>query len=202
MLCPNHTGRGRTLAIMRSGHWETPLGRISLDSQLADALLDLNSDLEVDAEAHRLEHALEVQLPFLQHLTRSSSLGFVPIAVGTSDYEQLERLGRAVAQVAGESTERVMIIASSDMNHYEPDDVTRVKDGKAIDRILDRDSRGLHEVVTRENISMCGFAPTVAMMTAVNDMGARRADLIRYGTSGDIYGDRTRVVGYAGVVVS
>jgi len=199
LMCPNHTGMGRPLSIMSEGAWETPLGAATIDSELAATLKDSCSLLTEDAEAHRSEHAAEVQLPFLQ--TRRPDLAFVPIALGTGHFESLAALGDAIADAVAAQSESVMIIASSDMNHYETDVITRVKDRKAIDRILALDPRGLYETVVKENISMCGVGPTVAMLTAANKLGATSAELIRYATSGDVSGDRNMVVGYAGVTV-
>jgi MEMO1 family protein len=126
----------------------------------------------------------------------------VPIALGTVNFAALESLGQALAQVVARQTEPVLIVASSDMNHYESDEITRRKDGMAIERLLALDARGLHETVRRESISMCGYGPAVSMLVAVNLLGAlRRAELVRYATSGDISGDRDEVVGYAGVIV-
>jgi hypothetical protein len=199
VLCPNHTGRGRPLAVMSEGSWETPLGTVPLDHELAGALQQHCSWLQEDADAHRAEHAVEVQLPFLQ--LRQPLLRLVPIAVGTSRYEVLENLGEALATAVQSSTEPVLIVASSDMNHYEPDGPTRRKDALAIEKMLARDPQGLYEVVTQHDISMCGFGPAVAMLVAANRLGASKAELVKYATSGDISGDRQQVVGYAGVVV-
>jgi MEMO1 family protein len=199
VLCPNHTGMGQPLAIMSAGAWETPLGKVAVDSSLADALKQKFPQLSEDVDAHRAEHAAEVELPFLQ--ARSPNFTFVPIALGTSKFDVLENLGQAIADVVQAEAESVLIIASSDMNHYESDKITRVKDHKAIDRILALDARGLFDVVMNEDISMCGFGPTVTMLTAAKHLGASAAELIKYATSGDISGDREMVVGYAGVVV-
>jgi AmmeMemoRadiSam system protein B len=200
ILCPNHTGRGAPLSIMTSTTWQTPLGQVAPSSDLASRLLAQFPALEDDASAHRAEHAIEVQLPFLQ--TQQSNLHIVPIAVATRDFRTLRDLGEAMAAVIGNDEDRkVLIVASSDMNHYESDAITRVKDHKAIDRVLALDARGLWEVVMREDISMCGFGPTVAMLTAAKILGATKATLVRYATSGDVSGDRDAVVGYAGIVV-
>lgn len=199
ILCPNHTGRGEPLAIMSTGAWRTPLGDVPIDEELASDLRARFSLLAEDEAAHRLEHALEVQLPFLQVLHPQFS--FVPITVGTSHYEVLSALGVAIASVIRESGEQVLVIASSDMNHYENDSVTRVKDRRAIDQILALDPRGLYDVVRAASISMCGYGPTVAMLTAALKLGATKAELLRYATSGDVSGDRDRVVGYAGIAV-
>jgi AmmeMemoRadiSam system protein B len=199
LLCPNHTGKGRPLAIMSAGAWETPLGTVPIDAALAGALRQQFPALSEDSEAHRSEHAIEVQLPFLQR--RNPQLSFVPIALGTSQVEVLEQLGNAVGDVLKRRSESVLIIASSDMNHYENDRVTREKDHRAIEQILEMDARGLFDVVTNQDISMCGFGPTVVMLTATCRLGATSAELVGYATSGDVSGDREMVVGYAGVVV-
>jgi AmmeMemoRadiSam system protein B len=199
LMCPNHTGMGHPLSIMSQGAWATPLGNVPIDSPLAEMLKQRFPLLDEDAEAHRAEHGAEVQLPFLQ--TKNPGCTFVPIALGTARYEILETLGEAIAGVVQALGEPVLLIASSDMNHYENDAVTRQKDHKAIERILVMDPRGLFDVVMNENISMCGFGPTVAMLTAARRLGASRTDLIKYATSGDVSGDRARVVGYAGIIV-
>jgi hypothetical protein len=199
VLCPNHTGKGRPLAIMSSGSWETPLGPVDIDAPLAGALKQQFPLLTEDSEAHRSEHAIEVQLPFLQR--RNPQSRFVPIALGTGQFEVLEQLGNAVTAVLKEQTEPVLMIASSDMNHYENDRITREKDHKAIAQMLAMDARGLFDVVVNEDISMCGVGPTVVMLTAARRLGAKSAELVKYATSGDVSGDRETVVGYAGMVV-
>lgn len=200
LLGPNHTGRGHPLAIMDEGAWTTPLGEIEIDSGLAAKLVAAFPALTPDAAAHQFEHAIEVELPFLQTIRRD--IQFVPITVGTSRPLLLEKLGEAVAQVIRESTEPVLIIASSDMNHYEDDATTRVKDRKAINQILALDPGGLYDTIINESISMCGFGPAVAMLVAAKLLGAKQAELVEYATSGDINGDRHAVVSYAGIIVS
>ncbi len=200
LLCPNHTGTGHPLAIMSQGDWMTPLGMFPIASQLAEALKQRFPLLAENAEAHRAEHSAEVQLPFLQ--IRRPDCSFVPIALGTSRYEILDALGIAIADTVRELAEPVLLIASSDMNHYENDAVTRQKDYLAIDRILAMDAQGLFDVVMNESISMCGFGPAVAMLTATRRLGAKGSEMVTYATSGDVSGDRERVVGYAGIIVS
>ena len=199
LMCPNHTGMGHPLAIMSEGTWETPLGQVPIDGAIAADLKRRFPLLGEDAEAHRAEHGAEVQLPFLQ--AKNPDCVFVPIALGTSRYEVLHALGVVIADAVQAVGEPVLLIASSDMNHYENDTVTRVKDQKAIERILVMDAHGLYDVVMNEGISMCGFGPTVAMLTAARRLGATGTELVRYATSGDVSGDRERVVGYAGIVV-
>jgi AmmeMemoRadiSam system protein B len=199
VMCPNHTGVGRPLAIVSEGAWETPLGDVPIDSTFAVALKQRCSLLHEDSSAHRTEHAAEVELPFLQ--MRQPQLKFVPIALGTGQFEVLEQLGEAIADVIAAQKDPVLIIASSDMNHYESDAITRVKDHHAIEPILSLDARALYHAVTQQNISMCGFGPAVAMMTAARKLGATSAELVKYATSGDVSGDRDQVVGYAGVII-
>jgi len=200
ILCPNHTGRGHPLSIMPEGKWRTPLGNVSIDSELAAALLRSYPALTDDTAAHQFEHAIEVELPFLQ--TIRPEVRMVPIAVGTGRLMLLDQLGQALATAVQACAEPVLIIASSDMNHYEDDASTRVKDRKAIDKILALDPQGLYDAVMTESISMCGFGPAVAMLTAAKLLGASKAELVRYATSGDASGDKDQVVGYAGIVVS
>jgi AmmeMemoRadiSam system protein B len=199
VLCPNHTGMGTPLAIMSHGVWETPLGAVPVDSELAQALMKGFPLLSDDSEAHRAEHAIEVQLPFLQ--AKRTDIRFVPIAIGTRQYDVLEGLGQAIGDVLAAAPERILVLASSDMNHYESDPVTRAKDQKAIERLLALDPRGLYQVVMHEEISMCGYGPAVAMLIASKRLGATSAELVKYATSGDISGDRHMVVGYAGIAV-
>jgi MEMO1 family protein len=199
VLCPNHTGMGRALAIMSEGAWETPLGSVAIDGAFAAALKQRCSLLQDDAEAHRSEHAAEVELPFLQ--MRQPEFKFVPIALGTGQFEALAELGDAIADVIAAQGEPILIVASSDMNHYESDAITRVKDHTAIEPILRLDARALFDVVTQQHITMCGFGPAVTMLTAAKKLGATSAELVKYATSGDVSGDRNLVVGYAGVVI-
>lgn len=199
VLGPNHTGMGHPLAINSEGAWETPLGEVPIHGEFAAALKQRFPLLHEDTTAHRGEHAAEVELPFLQML--QPRLRFVPIALGTGQFEILAQLGEILADVIATHKNEVLMIASSDMNHYESDPVTRAKDHSAIEPILRLDARGLYDVVTQQHVSMCGFGPAVAMLTAAKKLGATSAELVKYATSGDISGDRDLVVGYAGIIV-
>ena len=201
VLCPNHTGFGPALSIMKAGAWQMPMGEIQIDEELSSALIAADPDLRDDSEAHRFEHATEVQLPFMQQC-RADGIRFVPITVGTGNLSRLQALGEAIAQVIRGVAPETLIVASSDMNHYESDSVTRVKDRKAIDQILAMNPEGLFDVVLREDISMCGYGPAVAMLTAARLLGATKAELVKYATSGDVSLDFDHVVGYAGIIIS
>ena len=199
LLGPRHFPGGEAMAIISEGSWRTPFGDAQIDSELAAELKRACPLLREDRMAHEREHSLEVQIPFLQQL--AANLRFVPVVLATQRYQDLETLGHAVARVIEAHTEPVVLIASTDMNHYESDAITRTKDHKAIDRMLALDPRGLYDLVRSEGITMCGYAATAAMLIAMRDLGAKNAELIRYATSGDITGDWDQVVGYAGIII-
>lgn len=199
LLGPRHYPHGASLAINSDGAWQTPLGMAAVDRLLSEKIIRAFPELREDDVAHSTEHSLEVQLPFLQQLVPSFS--FVPIVIGQAQWSTLDRLGRALAAVIATESEPVLLIASSDMNHYESDAVTRVKDRKAIEQILALDARKLLDTVREEQISMCGYAAAVAVMVAAKELGAIGADLIRYATSGEVNGEMREVVGYAGIVI-
>ena len=199
LLGPRHYPYGQPMAILIEGGWQTPFGEAQIDSALAKELARACPHLRDDPVAHEREHSLEVQIPFLQQL--AGRFRFVPVVLGTDRYALLEELGHAVAKVITAQPDPVLVIASSDMNHYESDAITRVKDRRAIERVLALDPRGLYDTIHSEGITMCGYAAAVAMMTAVLDLGAKEAQLICHATSGDITGDRDEVVGYAGIIL-
>jgi MEMO1 family protein len=199
LLGPRHFPGGEPMSILTEGSWQTPLGDATIDPELAREIRDACPRLREDPVSHAREHSLEVQVPFLQQLV--SGFRFVPIVLVTDRFGALEELGRAVARVVAAQRDRVLVVASSDMNHYESDAVTRQKDGRAIEKILALDARGLFDTVRAEGITMCGYAATVAMLVAMNELGAKQAKLVRYATSGDVNGNRDEVVGYAGVAV-
>jgi MEMO1 family protein len=198
LLGVRHYPRGEALAILSEGAWRTPLGDVPIDAALAAALRRECPLLREDSVAHSQEHSLEVELPFLQILAPEFS--FVPVAVGTLQFDELVATGEGIARVLRQSNEEILAVTSSDMNHYEDDLTTRTKDGKAIERLLQLDSKGLYEVCRAEKISMCGLGPAITMLTAMNSLGVTKAELLGYVTSGDITGDRSAVVGYAGMV--
>jgi len=200
LLGPRHFPQGQPMAILTDGAWQTPFGEAPIDAELATKLAHAFPLLREDPIAHEREHSLEVQIPFLQRLV--PDLRFVPVVLASDRYDALEQLGQAVAQVVSAESDPVFVIASSDMNHYESDAITREKDRKAIDRILALDPRGLYDTVRKEGITMCGYAATVAALAAMIQLGAKNAKLVRYATSGDVTGDLNEVVGYAGLIVA
>ena len=199
VMGPNHTGLGARAAAMISGYWETPLGRVALDRELGELLLSRSPLLTEDLQAHAYEHSLEVQLPFLQAVRPSISL--LPICLKYVSYGECQELGRALAETIEEVGRGILVVASTDMTHYEPHEVAKAKDGLAMARIEALDPRGLYETVEAHSISMCGIIPTTVALVAARELGARRARLVRYATSGEVSGDLRQVVGYAGFIV-
>jgi AmmeMemoRadiSam system protein B len=198
LLGVRHYPHGDKAAMLSSGAWRTPLGDAPIDEPLAQALRTACPLLREDSVAHSSEHSLEVQLPFLQIL--QPGFEFVPIALGTIHFEDLVTVGEAIGRVMAASREEIFLLTTSDLNHYENDEVTRVKDHKAIDQILALNPRGLYDTCRNESISMCGLGPTVAMLTALQTLNGAQPEFVRYATSGDISGDHSAVVGYAGVL--
>jgi AmmeMemoRadiSam system protein B len=201
MLGPAHrTIRPRFAAASR-GSWETPLGVLPIDTELAEKIMSRCALVVEDEEAHSQEHSLEVQLPFIQYFKEAFS--FVPICLSyQANYSELEELGHAVSAAVKEIGRAVLVVASTDMSHYVSQDEAKHKDFLAIGKILDLDAAGLYLTVEREDISMCGFKPAAAAVVAGRDLGASRAVLVKYQTSGDRTGDFAQVVGYAGLRIA
>lgn len=200
ILGPNHHGLGHPAAVFAKGSWLTPLGETAIDEQLCGRLLAGCPLLAEDEVAHGSEHSLEVQLPFIQALAPHATI--VPICIGHNGLEDLLRIGQDIGRVLKGEKEDVLVVASSDMTHYESAHDARTKDRLALDRILALDPEGLYRVVMEKGISMCGVMPVVVMLTIALELDASKATLVRYGNSGEVTGDETEVVGYAGLTVS
>jgi len=200
IIGPNHTGRGKPLSIMTEGVWQTPLGDVAIDSELGKRILANSSHLQEDDTAHQYEHSLEVQLPFLQYFR--PDIRIVPITLTYGSRAAYKEIGREIARAVRELPREVVIMASSDMTHYEPQESAQKKDQQAIDAILRLNEDELLQRVEELDISMCGCAPTVCLISAARELGATAAELVRYQTSGDITGDYSSVVGYAGIIIT
>jgi MEMO1 family protein len=199
LLGPNHTGMGTSASIVSRGAWATPLGPVPIHEELAEALKAAGALFQEDTLAHAHEHSLEVQIPFLQH--RNPGVAIVPIAFLLRDLASMEEAGEAIASVLARWPDPVLLVASSDMTHYEPHDRAREKDAKAIDRVLALDPRGLLDTTKRFGITMCGAIPTAVLLVAARKLGAAGGELVTYATSGEVSGDLGSVVGYAGIVI-
>ena len=196
LLGPNHTGYGSALSIMREGAWRTPLGDVQVDSAVADAILHETSLVDVDELAHRFEHSIEVQLPFLQFLY-GNTFRIVPLCFQLDDYDSVREVGSALTEALVDTN--TVVIASSDMTHREPATVAEAKDRDALKAAVDMDAKRFYETIQTQHISACGFAPITSLLTYVNGVGAKEAKLLSYHNSGDITGDYSSVVGYAAV---
>lgn len=200
IIGPNHTGAGKPLSIMTEGVWVTPLGEIEIDSVLAKKILSTSRYLQEDFDAHQYEHSIEVQLPFLQYF--KSDIKIVPIILSYAGGDFYKEVGKSIARAIKETGRQAVILASSDMTHYEPQDSAREKDNKAIEAILALDEDELLRRIKGLDITMCGYAPAVALISAAKELGTRGAELVKYQTSGDATGDYSSVVGYAGIIFS
>ncbi|RQW90237.1 MAG: AmmeMemoRadiSam system protein B [Geobacter sp.] len=200
ILGPNHHGVGSSAALFPLGEWVTPLGNAGINQQLSALLLKHSTLLEEDSAAHQYEHSIEVQVPFLQFLRPDVTI--VPICLGFSDYSSCKSMGLSLAKAIDEYDKEVLIVASSDMSHYQPAEVARHEDNLAIHEVLNMNPEGMYSIVKGRGISMCGVIPATIMLVAAIEMGATKSELIRYATSGEVSGDFNQVVGYAGVTVN
>ncbi len=201
LLGPNHTGNGLEYSIMAEGTWKTPLGEIQIDSALASGILSRSGHLKADEEAHTDEHSLEVEVPLLQYFKPDFKI--VPILFLSDKLSELKEIGIEIAAAikSANMQDSVLIVASSDMTHYEPYEEAKNKDKEAIQAILELNEDKLMERIQKLKISMCGYAPVIAMLSAAKSLGAKSAKLIKYQTSGDVTQDKSSVVGYAGIIV-
>ncbi|MFC2057224.1 MEMO1 family protein [Chloroflexota bacterium] len=200
IMGPNHTGDGKPFSIMTEGTWKTPLGEVEIDSELGKQILAASKHLQEDQLAHQYEHSIEVQLPFLQYF--KSDIKFVPIILSCAGGDIYKEIGKGIAEAIKGLNREVVIIASSDMTHFEPQESAQRKDTQAIEAMLDLNEDELLKRVQELDITMCGYASTVSLISAAKELGAKGAELVKYMTSGDTTGDYGSVVGYAGVIIA
>ena len=198
IMGPSHTGMGPPFSIMTDGIWKTPLGEVPIDSVIAKQILDGSNYLKDDVQAHLGEHAIEVQLPFIQYF--NDNFKIVPIVLQDASATVYKNIGKSIARVVKESGKKIMIVASGDMTHYESQKSARSKDMQAIGLMLQLNAEELLSRVREINITMCGYAPAAVLIFAAKELGAVKAELVKYQTSGDTTGDFSSVVGYAGIV--
>nr|HID59557.1 AmmeMemoRadiSam system protein B [Desulfobacterales bacterium] len=199
ILGPNHRGIGAKIAVSAYGVWEMPMGSVPIDSKLAENILKECSSIVNDPQAHSVEHSIEVEVPFLQYL--NSDVSIVPICVSHCSYETCQEIGTNLAKVIKAYDREVLLVASTDMTHYESQAIAKRNDQLAIDQILALHPEGLYKTVEEHMISMCGVIPTTILLEACLVLGSKEARLIQYATSGDVSGDYSQVVGYAGLIV-
>lgn len=202
ILAPNHTGVCRApngASLWEAGAFATPLGEVPVDEVLADAIRAASPLVGVDHSAHRDEHAIEVELPFLQ--MRRPDVRIVPLVLAWDGWEWARELGEALARVVSKWSEPVLLLASSDLNHYESAAVSELKDAQALAAIQALDGAELLRRCRVEKISMCGRGPVATVLAAARTLGSTRGEVVDYRHSGWVSGDEARVVGYGGVVI-
>jgi len=193
ILGPNHTGYGYPVSLWAGGSWSTPLGEVEVDKKLAERLL--GDVIEADEIAHIHEHSIEVQLPWLQHIYKQVRI--VPITMLAQDIETARIVGKSI----GQAGDNLIVIASSDLTHYEPHSIAVEKDSSVIEAIIALDEEELYERCERLGCTMCGYGPVAAAIVAAKEMKGKAASLLKYATSGDTSGDFSRVVGYGSIVI-
>jgi AmmeMemoRadiSam system protein B len=204
LVGPNHRDVGGRYAVCRSGAWHTPVGDVAVAESLASALLESCGLLTEDTRAHTQEHSLEVQLPML--LRVNPRVTVVPLLIGgdwpeSGGRSELREIGSALAKCVKEFGRPVLLVASTDLNHYEDQETSHKKDKFVLDAIVKLDPDALMDRVVEAKVSMCGVAATYIVLCGATVLGARQAELLEYRTSGDVSGDFARVVGYGGVVI-
>lgn len=193
VVAPNHYGIGSGVSTFKEGEWETPLGRMRVDSEATRRLTDLEELVSFDPDAHRLEHSLEVQLPFLQRIY-GDSVPLLPVSLLFQDIDTARAVSKALTKVV--QGRRAVLVASSDLTHYEPADAARKKDITLIQQILKMDLEGFYATLASLNVTACGFGAIATVMETARALGLGRAELLRYASSGDTSGDNLQVVGY------
>jgi len=198
ILGPNHRGFGEDISIMAEGKWETPLGELEIDTDIAEKILKNSKIIRNDPKAHQYEHSIEVQLPFIQYIF-GKNIKFVPICMTRQDINTDIEIAESIcSSVTGKN---ILIIASSDFTHYEPQEYAENADKQAINAILNFDPKRLYDMIYQQNLSMCGPGPITVMLNICEILGAKKAELLKYATSGDITGMYDQVVGYASIII-
>ena len=192
---PNHTGYGSAVAVS-TDTWLTPLGEVEVDRDFVEALP--KKIIDMDEIAHRYEHSLEVQVPFLQYINRGREFKIVPICLGLQDEETAMEVAEEIIVAKEETGKDVVVIASSDMHHYLPDEECRRLDEIVIRAILSMDVHKYYKTIYDLQASVCGYGAIAVAMIYARKYGAH-AELVDYSTSGDV-ADKSQVVGYAGIV--
>jgi AmmeMemoRadiSam system protein B len=194
ILGPNHTGYGSAISIMTEGFWQTPLGNVEIDSKIANVIANKSQIIDVDELAHQFEHSIEVQLPFLQYLY-GSDFKFVPICFQLQDLTTILEIGKILTKLL--VSDKVIIIASSDMTHYQPQKIVVEQDLEALKAVEKLDEKRFYHILESRGISACGYGPIATLIAVTNELKGKEAKLLCYKTSGDISGDYSSVVGYA-----
>lgn len=198
ILGPNHRGFGEDISIMVEGKWKTPLGELEIDTDIAESILKNSKTIKIDNKAHQYEHSIEVQLPFIQYIF-GKNIKFVPICMTRQDINTDIEIARSICSSVVDKN--ILLIASSDFTHYEPQEYAKNIDKQAINTILEFNPKKLYDIIYQQNLTMCGPGPITAMLIVCETLGAKKAELLKYATSGDVSGAYDRVVGYASIII-
>lgn len=198
ILGPNHQGFGENISIMAEGKWKTPLGELEIDAEIAEDILKNSKIIKNDKKAHQYEHSIEVQLPFIQYIF-GKDIKFVPICMTRQDINTDIEIAQSICSSVVDKN--ILIIASSDFTHYEPQEYAKNVDKQAINAILEFNPKKLYEIIYRQNLTMCGPGPITVMLIVCETLGAKKAELLKYATSGDVSGAYGQVVGYASIII-
>lgn len=199
ILGPNHQGFGENISIMVEGKWKTPLGELEIDTDIAENILKNSKIIKIDNKAHQYEHSIEVQLPFIQYIF-GKNIKFVPICMTRQDINTDIEIAQSICSSV--SDKNILIIASSDFTHYEPQEYAKNVDKQAINAILEFNPKKLYDMIYHQNLTMCGPGPITVMLIVCKTLGAKKVELLKYATSGDVSGMYDQVVGYASLMVS
>lgn len=199
ILGPNHRGFGEDISIMVEGKWKTPLGELEIDTDIAENILKNSKTIKIDNKAHQYEHSIEVQLPFTQYIF-GKNIKFVPICMTRQDINTDIEIARSICSSVVDKN--ILLIASSDFTHYEPQEYAKNIDKQAINTILEFNPKKLYDIIYQQNLTMCGPGPITAMLIVCETLGAKKAELLKYATSGDVSGAYDKVVGYASLIIS
>ena len=199
ILGPNHRGFGEDVSIMTEGKWKTPLGELEIDTEMADDILKNSKIIKNDKKAHQYEHSIEVQLPFIQYIF-GKDIKFVPICMTRQDINTDIEIAKSICSSVVDKN--ILIIASSDFTHYEPQEYAENVDKQAINAILEFNPEKLYDMIYHQNLTMCGPGPITVMLIACETLGSKKAELLKYATSGDVSGMYNQVVGYASLIIS
>lgn len=203
ILCPNHTGMGSGVSTVSEGEWETPLGLVDIDAEFSLKLQENAPIIDFEPLAHMQEHSCEVQLPFLQYIAKMGSKEFkiVPTCLWMQDLQTTTEIGEAIARTSNELGRDVVVVASTDFTHYKPQEVASNTDHQVLEAIKVLDEKAMMNLVRELNITMCGFGTVASAIITSKIQKAKKAELLKYATSGDITGDYSAVVGYASAVI-
>jgi MEMO1 family protein len=198
VIAPSHRARFEGVAILDRGSYRTPLGLVDVDEEAAADLMKQNNTVGTLMEAHRYEHALEVQLPFLQVVLEGFKI--VPLIMGSQSAEMCERLASSISGAAKGRTKRFLVVGSTDLSHYHPQKQAVELDNVVVRHLEAFDAKGMVRDLEKERLEACGAGPMITAMMVSKSLGAKKSRVLKYATSGDVSGDTSSVVGYVSCI--